>query len=123
MLIVPFPTSDPKIVDVKTITTTTTAKKVAIGPTTVVEGDSKDEEPLIVSVKADGTYYLNIGKQDKALPIKELQASVQKVIKARPRTHVLVWGDKNVPYGEVVTLMSHLQTAGVPNVGLVTEAP
>ena len=85
--------------------------------------DSKDEEPLIVSIKADGSLYLNIGKQDQALALEALQENVAKILQSKPRTHVLVWGDKKVPYGEVVTLMSHLQTAGVPNVGLVTEAP
>ena len=28
--------------------------------------DNKDDEPLIVSVKPDGTYYLNLGRDQKA---------------------------------------------------------
>jgi len=36
---------------------------------------------------------------------------------------VVVWGDKRVPYGRVVSVMAGLQGAGVPNVGLATEAP
>jgi len=34
---------------------------------------------------------------------------------------VLVQGDTDVPYGEVIKLMSSLQKAGTPNLGLVTE--
>jgi biopolymer transport protein TolR len=34
-----------------------------------------------------------------------------------------VWGDKNVPYGTVVSLMTRLQGAGAESVGLVTEPP
>jgi biopolymer transport protein TolR len=33
----------------------------------------------------------------------------------------MVWGDSAVAYGEVVVLMSALQDAGAPSVGLVTD--
>ena len=36
---------------------------------------------------------------------------------------VMVWGDRNVAYGEVVVLMTTLQEAGAPSVGLVTDPP
>lgn len=84
--------------------------------------DQKDEEPLIVSLKQDGTYYLNIGaKQDQALPLAEIKQKVALIMKSKPQTSVLVWGDKRVEYGIVVSLMAELQASGVPNVGLVTE--
>ncbi len=35
----------------------------------------------------------------------------------------MVWGDQAVAYGTVVTVMSALQEAGAPSVGLVTEEP
>jgi biopolymer transport protein TolR len=44
-------------------------------------------------------------------------------LKRNPEKAVMVWGDSAVPYGEVVVLMSELQEAGAPSVGLVTEAP
>jgi biopolymer transport protein TolR len=40
-----------------------------------------------------------------------------------PQTPVLIWGDTKVPYGVVVALMTELQNAGAPSVGLVTEPP
>lgn len=84
---------------------------------------SKDE-PLIVSVKADGSFYINLGKDtDKALPLSDIRTKVAAVIRRNPDTPVLVWGDVEVPYGKVVTLMSELQSAGAPSVGLVTENP
>ncbi|GAA5315285.1 MAG: protein TolR [Candidatus Pelagadaptatus aseana] len=86
--------------------------------------DNKEEEPLIVSVKADGTYYINLGKdENKARPLSEISETVTKVLRAKPNTPVLVWGDTQVDYGVVVTLMSQLQSAGAPSVGLVTEPP
>ncbi len=81
-----------------------------------------DDEPLIVSIKADGSLYLNLGKDPKkAMTIEAISDRVGKVMRAKSNTPVLVWGDANVPYGQVVTLMTQLQAAGAPSVGLVTE--
>jgi len=86
--------------------------------------DNKEEEPLIVSVKADGSYYINLGKEQKAAkPLAEIAESVAKVLRQKPQTPILVWGDTNVEYGLVVNLMSELQNAGAPTVGLVTDPP
>jgi len=86
--------------------------------------DDKDKEPLIVSVKSDGSYYLDIGNGknvQEALP--SIIEKVAKVLRQQPKTPVLVWGDTRVDYGVVVKLMSDLQNAGAPSVGLVTEPP
>ena len=86
--------------------------------------DDKDKEPLIVSVKSDGSYYLDIGNGknvQEALP--SIIEKVAKVLRQQPKTPVLVWGDARVDYGVVVKLMSDLQNAGAPSVGLVTEPP
>jgi biopolymer transport protein TolR len=86
--------------------------------------DNKDEEPLIVSVKTDGSYYLNLGQdQEAAKPLSEITSTVGKILRQKPDTPVLVWGDSNVKYGIIVTLMSELQSAGAPSVGLVTDPP
>lgn len=86
--------------------------------------DEQEDEPLVVSIKADGTYYLNLGDDQKtAKPLEEIKDTVGKIIRQKPKTAVLVWGDQSVDYGEVVSLMSELQGAGVPAVGLVTEPP
>lgn len=86
--------------------------------------DDKDEEPLIVSVKTDGTYYLNLGNEQKqAKPLPQIIDTVAKVLRQKPKTQVLVWGDTTVQYGVVVALMTDLQKAGAPSVGLVTDPP
>ena len=86
--------------------------------------DEKEEEPLIVSVRPDGTYYLNLGEeQEAAKPLSEISQTVAKVLRQKPATPVLVWGDTKTEYGLVVGLMTVLQKAGAPSVGLVTEAP
>ncbi|MFT5033595.1 MAG: biopolymer transport protein TolR, partial [Bacteroidia bacterium] len=85
-------------------------------------GEQKDE-PLIVSVKADGSLYINVGDSEKARLLEDIAERVRKVMKQKPETKVLVWGDQAVRYGEVVSLMAALQSAGAPSVGLVTENP
>jgi biopolymer transport protein TolR len=86
--------------------------------------EDTDEEPLIVSVRADGTYYLNLGADEKvAKPLKEIKETVAKVLRQKPKTPVLVWGDAQAEYGLIVGLMTQLQQAGAPSVGLVTEPP
>lgn len=84
----------------------------------------QSDEPLIVSVKVDGSYYLNVGKdEEKSQSLGVVGDKVSKIIRRKPDTTVLVWGDKNVPYGDVVELMTALQSAGASSVGLVTENP
>jgi biopolymer transport protein TolR len=82
------------------------------------------EEPLIISVDAENNYYINVGDDEKSVkPLKAITDQVAKVLRVKPKTPVMVWGDKNVPYGTVVLLMSRLQGAGAESVGLVTEPP
>ena len=86
--------------------------------------DKKDEEPLIVSVDRDGAYYINVGSEEKRPVALELIGDqVGKILRQKPETEVFIWGDQSVPYGEVVSLMTVLQAAGAPSVGLVTEDP
>jgi len=86
--------------------------------------DNQDSEPLIVSVSVDGEFYLNVGGNEKqALELATVKQRVAAVLRRSPDKPVLVWGDQAVAYGSVVTLMTALQEAGAPSVGLVTEEP
>ena len=85
--------------------------------------ENQDSEPLIVSVNAGGELFLNLGNEKQVLALATIQDRVSKVMKRSPDKPVLIWGDRSVPYGEVVTVMVALQEAGAPSVGLVTENP
>lgn len=86
--------------------------------------ENQDSEPLIVSVDKAGQLFLNLGSQeDQALSLATIRDRVAKVMSRNPEKPVLVWGDRSVPYGDVVTVMVALQAAGAPSVGLVTENP
>ncbi|MFT3931657.1 MAG: protein TolR [Spongiibacteraceae bacterium] len=84
----------------------------------------EDDKPLIVSIKADGTYYVELGTKEQAQTatnLTDIADRVGKVLSAKPETKVFVWGDRKVPYGDVVELMAALQNAGAESVGLVTD--
>jgi|TARA_B110000503_G_scaffold54573_2_gene87647 biopolymer transport protein TolR len=85
--------------------------------------DTKDQEPFIVSIKSDGSYWVDQKGNNVATSLVDVKDRVAKILRQRPQTPVLVWGDANVDYGSVVSLMSELQLAGAPSVGLVTEPP
>ena len=83
--------------------------------------DKQKQEPLIISIKSDGTYWIDENGTNIANSLSYIKDRVAKVLRQKPNTPVLVWGDAQVDYGSVVDLMSQLQIAGAPSVGLVTE--
>ena len=85
--------------------------------------DKQDSEPLIVSINSVGHLYLNLGREEQILTLSTVKQRVSAIMRRNPEKPILVWGDKDVPYGNVVTLMAALQEAGAPSVGLVTENP
>ena len=86
--------------------------------------ENQDSEPLIISVKNSGELFLNLGSgEDQSLSLATIKQRVSVIMRRNPEKPVLVWGDRAVPYGDVVTLMVALQEAGAPSVGLVTENP
>jgi len=89
-----------------------------------MQNDSKNNEPLIVTVSADGDYFLNVGDDiESSVNHETLVARVAAVLRHQPGTPVMVRGDKNVNYGKVIVAMALLQKAGAPSVGLITETP
>tara|TARA_Y100001934_G_C11926897_1_gene573909 strand:- start:65 stop:460 length:396 start_codon:yes stop_codon:yes gene_type:complete len=86
--------------------------------------DVPDDDPvLVVTIDADGTYFMNVGDAEEPVPFAMVSERAQQILAANPEIHVLVEGDRNLRYGVVVNLMNVLQNAGAANVGLITEPP
>lgn len=83
------------------------------------------EPPAIVTVEANGKLSVSFdgGKETHAVTQDELHQELTQALTSNPQLLVLVNGSKQVPYGEVVTLMATLQSSGLPQVGLMTEQP
>jgi len=91
---------------------------------------------LTVSIKADQTYYWNMGdtvetgqsrasEQASELPalVQAVAAIVRQSTEQGQRLQIFLRGDRSIPYEAVMKVMGGLQQAGVNNVGLITEAP
>ena len=80
-----------------------------------------DNETLIVSIKADGSYWIDDRGSNVSDTLENIKIRVSKVLRQSPNVPVLVWADGNVDYSFVVNLMTELQGAGAASVGLITE--
>ncbi|MCX7066206.1 MAG: protein TolR [Methylococcales bacterium] len=82
----------------------------------------EDTPPIIVSINAQGQYYLKVDNQtDEPIQPEAINARVVAVLANKPATPVLINADNNVDYGFVVTVMAALKNAGVLSVGLMTK--
>lgn len=89
---------------------------------------NQPKEPIVVSVDANGRYFLNIAS-NPAQPISaqeltnEVSTQLQSDQRQGVQQNVLVKGDAAVDYGKVMAAMVLLQQAGASDVGLVTQPP
>lgn len=83
----------------------------------------EDEPALVVTAKADGTYYMNVGEDAEPVVLSMIFERTEKILASNPDIKILVEGDESLSYGVVMNLMNVLQTAGAQNVGLITEPP
>lgn len=93
--------------------------KVSLPQTRAQAVETRKPETLVVTVDRSGRYFLD----DKPIVAAALIDRVAATLKAQPKTSVLVRGDREANYGDVVKLMALLQDAGAPGVGLLTEPP
>ncbi len=99
-----------------------TAGRIADGIPGSEPVDTRDSEPLIVTVNAQGEYFINVGGDPlKVVALADVESRVGKILATNPKKMILVKGDKSVNYQRVVELMAALQRSGAPGVGLVTE--
>ncbi|MBJ9986821.1 protein TolR [Acinetobacter sp. S40] len=84
------------------------------------------KEPAIVTLGQDGNIYLQYkdhkNEHVSLSQLKEILGDAQtQADESNQKITVLVNGEKTRPYGDVVSLMSSLQEAGLTQVGLLTE--
>ncbi len=86
--------------------------------------DTTSADPLIVTVTAEGDYYINYGEnKDDPVSMETILTRTQALLRHRPNTQVHIKGHSTVPYGDVVIVMALLQKAGAESVGLLTDPP
>jgi biopolymer transport protein TolR len=90
--------------------------------------DDAESDPIVVSMRADGAIFMNLGMQDAddegtRVTIFSLQEQAGKVLRARTDVPVYIKADHSLDYGKVVGVMTVLQKAGAKSVGLITDPP
>jgi biopolymer transport protein TolR len=75
------------------------------------------EDPLIITVNKDGQIFIS----DYEVSMDFLGEKLLKVLEGRESKQVYLNGDKTVPYGVVARVMSEITTAGIENLGMVTD--
>ena len=88
-------------------------------PKTRAGAINADAAPLVVSIKADGSLYLQEAEVDAEVLIPRLRA----ISNANPDVRIFVRGDQAVTYGDVLDVMGRIQTAGFEKVALVAKLP
>jgi len=84
--------------------------------------DVDSPEPIVISVDKAGLMYLNIASApESSIDATSLIEQVQKALRKQPKRPVMVRGDANGPYQNVVRTLVLLQQANVDSVGLVTD--
>jgi Cell division and transport-associated protein TolR (TC 2.C.1.2.1) len=91
-------------------------------PKTAANPIPSSEEPVTLYVDAQGSYYLDIGKDQKQ-PLNDDQVvkRLGAVLATKPGTMVLIKADKRVPYDAVAHGMTLVQASGATHVGFVTQ--
>ena len=88
-------------------------------PKTKAGAINADAAPLVVSIKADGSLYL----QEAAVEAEVLIPRLKAISNANPDVRVFVRGDRAVTYGDVLGVMGRIQAAGFEKVALVAQLP
>jgi biopolymer transport protein TolR len=79
-------------------------------------------DPLVLSVDADGKFYLNVGDdEDSPVDPERIVKLTSVVLERSPETPVLLKADYRVPYGDVVSAMVLLQQGGARKIGFLTD--
>ena len=86
-------------------------------PKTKSSAISGDDEPLAVSINAEGQIFL----QETMLDLEGLVPRLLAITGNNPDVRIFVRGDKSIEYGRVMEVMGTVNSAGFRKVALITE--
>jgi biopolymer transport protein TolR len=88
-------------------------------PETTAKSLRQEEKPIVITVSKEGDISINNIPLVRALMVEELQKSYDSN-KEQP---IFLNADKNVPYGNVVTVMADIKSVGFDKIGMITKPP
>ena len=85
-------------------------------PETSANALESEEEPITVSVTADGQVFL----QDTEVSLEQLVSTLEAIASEGVDTRIFVRGDTTADYGTIMQVMARISGAGYQRLGLVT---
>jgi biopolymer transport protein ExbD len=92
-------------------------KSVALPPSRLTDKESKSGDPLILSITADKSVWVDKDKVDEA----GLEQKIRDEVIANPYRPILVKGDRTITVGDVRKVMAIARKAGARGVQLAVE--
>lgn len=75
------------------------------------------DEPLTITIDKKGFVYI----ADTQIDSKDLIEKLKAITREKYDTRIFVRGDRNVSYGEIITVVSQINLAGFGKVALITN--
>jgi len=88
-------------------------------PKTEAKAIAEAEEPLVISVNAEGLIFI----QDTEVAIENLVPRLRAITQNKADTRIYLRGDRSIDYGRVMEVMGTVNIAGFTRVALVAELP
>jgi biopolymer transport protein TolR len=88
-------------------------------PKTKAKAIAEAEEPLVISVNAQGQVFI----QDTEVPIENLVPRLRAITENKADTRIYLRGDQSINYGRIMEVMGTVNIAGFSRVALVAELP
>jgi biopolymer transport protein TolR len=99
----------------------TTGMKVEL-PRTQAPPLPTAEKQMVISITAEGKYYISAGQgEGHEVLVEELGPKLKAIVESNPEQEVFLTADGKVPYEKVAQLLSLCTQAGVPRMGMVTQ--
>ena len=86
-------------------------------PETTTQPLRSKEEPLVLTVKKNGKFYLG----SREVPEAKLRHKLESIFEGRDSKELFLRADKLAPYGVVVKALAAARQAGAKQLGMVTE--
>lgn len=84
--------------------------------------DMQSNEPLIISLDAEGLIYMNLGEDPEApVTVEQVQVTTRAVLSRNAETPIYLNGDSAALLGQATAVFAALQEAGAPSIGVLTD--
>jgi biopolymer transport protein TolR len=81
----------------------------------------QQQEPVVLSVDAQGQYFVNLSDDKTPKTLEEIGNIVTSVRLQKPNVPLFLEGDQGASYGSIATMLGYMQSIGVNDVSLVTD--